>query len=267
MGVLNVTPDSFSDGGSFLAPPDALQRARDMLDQGADLIDIGAESTRPGSEPVAPEEQWRRLAPVIEPVARLGACVSVDTANAWVAEQAIHSGARVVNDVTALADPAMAGLIARTGAGVVLMHMRGNPRTMQADPQYRDVRREVAAFLIERARAAEQAGVPREAIAIDPGIGFGKTPGHNFELLSGIEQLAGHDYPVVVGASRKSFLQSSTGRTVDQRMVAGLAVATLAAFFGARIVRTHDVAETIEVVKVAEKWRRSHPNNPDTGAI
>jgi dihydropteroate synthase len=173
----------------------------------------------------------------------------------------------VVNDVTALSDPAMAGLIARTGAGLVLMHMRGNPRTMQADPQYGDVRREVAAFLIERARAAEQAGVGRDAIALDPGIGFGKTTGHNLALLSGIEQLAGHDYPVVVGASRKSFLQSITGRTVEQRMAAGLTVAAILAFLGARIVRTHDVAETLDVVKVAEGLRRSYWNNPDTGAI
>lgn len=256
MGVLNVTPDSFSDGGKYADPAEAIARARDMLDQGADLIDVGAESTRPGSEPVAPEEQWRRLAPVIPELARIGACVSVDTASAWVAERAIRAGARAVNDVSALGDPDMAGLVARTGVGLVLMHMQGTPLTMQSDPRYEDVRTEVTGYLVERALAAEAAGVGREAIALDPGIGFGKSIEHNLALLDGIETLAGRQYPVVVGASRKGFLGTLTGRSVGDRMAAGVAITTIVTMSGARIVRTHDVAETLDAVKVAAAFSR-----------
>jgi dihydropteroate synthase len=256
MGVVNVTPDSFSDGGRFLDPEAALTHARALLDQGADLIDLGAESTRPGSDPVAPEEQWRRLAPVLEPLARIpGACVSVDTASAWVAERAVAAGAKVVNDVSALGDSEMAGVVAQAGAGLILMHMRGEPRTMQADPHFQDVRREVSAFLIERARAAEAAGVAKAAIALDPGIGFGKTLAHNLALLAGVGELAEHGYPVVIGASRKSFLGRLLDHPVEDRLAGGLAIAAITAFAGARIVRTHDVAATLDAVKVAAALR------------
>jgi dihydropteroate synthase len=258
MGVLNVTPDSFSDGGRFLDPEAALAHARALLAEGADLIDVGAESTRPGSEPVAPEDQWQRLAPVITPLAgQPGACVSVDTANAWVAERALAAGARVINDVSGLRDPAMAGVVARAGAGLVLMHMRGEPRTMQADPRYDDVRADVTEFLLDRARAAEAAGVPRAAIALDPGIGFGKTLAHNLALLAGVSALAAYGYPVVIGASRKSFLGRLLDRTVEERRDGGLAVAAIAVFEGARIVRTHDVAATLDAVTTAEALRRA----------
>ncbi len=256
MGVLNITPDSFSDGSRFLDPVAALTHARALLDQGADLIDLGAESTRPGSDPVRPEEQWQRLAPVLEPLARSpGVCVSVDTASAWVAERALAAGAKVVNDVSALADPAMAGVVAHAGAGLIVMHMRGAPRTMQSDPRYQDVGREVSAFLVERAGAAESAGVARAAIAVDPGIGFGKTLAHNLALLAGVGELAAHGYPVVIGASRKSFLGRLLDRPVEDRLAGGLAVAAITAFAGARIVRTHDVAATLDAVKVAAALR------------
>jgi dihydropteroate synthase len=258
MGVLNITPDSFSDGGQFLDPAAALARGRTLIEEGADVIDVGAESTRPGSEAVAPEEQWQRLAPVIAPLAlHPGACVSVDTASAWVAERALAAGARVVNDVSGLRDPAMAGVTARAGAGLVLMHMRGEPRTMQAEPRYDDVEAEVTGFLLDRARAAEAAGVPRAAIALDPGIGFGKTLDHNLALLAGVAALVAHGYPVVIGASRKSFLGRLLDRTVEERREGGLAVAAIAVFEGARIVRTHDVAATLDAVKTAEALRRA----------
>ena len=258
MGIVNVTPDSFSDGGRFLDPAAALAHGRTLIAEGADLIDVGAASTRPGSEPVAPEEQWQRLAPVIAPLAQFpGACVSVDTASARVAERALAAGARVVNDVSGLRDPAMAGVVARAGAGLVLMHMRGEPRTMQSEPHYDDVRADVTDFLLERARAAEAAGVPRPAIALDPGIGFGKTLDHNLALLAGVSALAAHGYPVVIGASRKSFLGRLLDRTVEERRDGGLAVAAIAVFEGARIVRTHDVAATLDAVKTAEALRRA----------
>ena len=251
MGVLNVTPDSFSDGGRFLDPGAALAHADRLLAEGADLIDAGAESTRPGAEAVPHAEQWRRLAPVLAGLAARGACVSVDTASAWVAERALGAGAQVVNDVSALGDPAMAGVVAGAGAGVVLMHMRGTPRSMQDHPHYEDVRAEVEAFLLARARAAEGAGIAREAIAVDPGIGFGKTVEHNLALLAGIAGLARRGYPVVIGASRKSFLGRLLDLPVGERQEAGLAVAAIAVFEGARVIRTHDVAATVRAVRIA----------------
>ena len=252
MGIVNVTPDSFSDGGRFLEPSAALAHARMLIEQGADLIDLGAESTRPGSDPVAPEEQWRRLAPVIEPLANEGVCVSIDTASAWVAERALAAGARVVNDVSALGDPEMVGLVARTGAGLVLMHMQGQPRTMQLDPRYMEVRREVWEFLFDRASTANSAGVGPDRIAIDPGFGFGKTLEHNLALLGMVNGLASRSYPVVVGVSRKSFLGRLLDRTVDERAAGGVAVAAIMAYEGARIIRTHDVPGTLDAVKIAE---------------
>jgi dihydropteroate synthase len=257
MGVLNVTPDSFSDGGRYGDPATALAHARSMLAEGADLLDVGAESTRPGALPVADDLQWARLEPVIEPLAREGVCVSVDTASAAVAQRALEAGARVVNDVTALGDPGMAAAVAQAGAGLVLMHMQGTPATMQDDPRYDDVRAEVRAHLLARAAAAEAAGVARDHIALDPGIGFGKTVAHNLALLAAIGALASHGYPVLVGVSRKGFLGRLTGETVDQRIEAGLAAAAVAVFEGARIVRTHDVPATVRALRVADALRRA----------
>lgn len=256
MGVVNVTPDSFSDGGRYAAPDAALAHARRLLDEGADLLDLGAESTRPGAQPVPPDEQWRRLAPVLEPLAReTHACLSVDTASAAVAERALAAGAHVVNDVTALGDPAMAGVVARTGAGLVLMHMRGTPADMQRDPRYDDAAGEVAAHLATRLAAACAAGVERTRVALDPGIGFGKSVRHNLELLARLETLAGLERPILVGVSRKSFLGHLVDRPVDQRLEGGLAAAAIAVFLGARVVRTHDVAATVQAVRVATALR------------
>jgi len=251
MGVLNVTPDSFSDGGRFSEPPAAIEHGRKLLEEGADLLDVGGESTRPGSSPVPPEEQWRRVGPVVTRLAAEGACVSIDTASPWVAERAIAAGAQVVNDITALADPAMGPLVARTGAGLVLMHMQGTPATMQLDPRYDDVASEVAAALAERRQAARRAGVAEERLALDPGVGFGKALDHNLALLARLSRLAALGRPLVVGVSRKSFLGKLLDLPVDQRLEAGLGAAAIAVFEGASIVRTHDVAPTVRAVRVA----------------
>ena len=253
MGVLNVTPDSFSDGGLHLAPAAAIERGRAMVAEGADLIDVGAESTRPGAEPVPPAVQLERLLPVIGPLAReVPVPVSVDTASAEVAARAIEAGAAIVNDVTGLRDPEMAGLVAETGAGLVLMHLRGTPATMQDDPRYGDVARDVAAWLEVRLRAARRAGIREEQIVLDPGIGFGKSAGHNFELIARLEELAALGRPLLVGLSRKSFLGRPLGLPVDRRLEGGLAAAAIAVFLGARLVRTHDVEPTVRAVRIAE---------------
>jgi dihydropteroate synthase len=256
MGVLNVTPDSFSDGGRFLEPSAALARARELAAEGADLIDVGAESTRPGSEPVPPELQWRRLAPVIE---ALGSrhCVSVDTTRSEVAEQALAAGASVVNDVTALGDPAMVGAIARYGAGVILMHMQGVPASMQHDPRYDDVSAEVSEWLARRIEHARAAGLREDAIAIDPGIGFGKDLDHNLELIARLEACVALGRPVAVGLSRKGFIGRTLDLPIDERLEGGLAAAAIAVFQGARIVRTHDVRATVRAVRMAERLRKS----------
>jgi dihydropteroate synthase len=255
MGVLNVTPDSFSDGGRHLDPARAVARAREMIAEGADLLDIGAESTRPGSVPVPAEEQWRRLAPVLEGLAGAAVEISVDTARADVAERAIAAGAGVVNDVTALGDPRMAGVVARAGVGLVLMHMRGTPATMQDRPAYADVVTQVRAALEAAVARARTAGVAAEHIAVDPGIGFGKTVGHNLELLAGLGALAALERPVLVGLSRKHFIGSVLDRDVHERLEGGLAAAAVAVFQGADIVRTHDVRETVPAARMAHALR------------
>lgn len=256
MGVVNVTPDSFSDGGRFFAPEDAIAHARRLLAEGADLLDLGAESTRPGAMPVTAAEQIRRLAPVIEAlVADSRACVAVDTADAEVAERALELGARVVNDVTALADPGMAAVVARHGAGLVLMHLAGTPATMQHDPHYEDVAREVREHLATRLEAARAAGVPAGNVVLDPGIGFGKTVQHNFELLARLGELKSLGRPLLVGVSRKSLLGKTLGLPVDQRLEGGLAASAVAVFLGARVVRTHDVAATVRAVRIADALR------------
>ncbi|TMQ70888.1 MAG: dihydropteroate synthase, partial [Candidatus Eisenbacteria bacterium] len=207
MGILNVTPDSFSDGGRFLDPASAIAHARSMVEEGADLIDVGAESTRPGSAPVPVDEQWRRLGPILQTLAhQTPAILSIDTASAEVAARALEAGAYVVNDVTALSDPTMAPLIAQSGAGIVLMHMQGTPADMQRDPRYEDAPREIAEWLAARLEHARRSGVSEDQVALDPGIGFGKTVEHNLQLLARLDELRAPRRPLVVGLSRKAFL-------------------------------------------------------------
>ena len=255
MGILNVTPDSFSDGGRYLEPGPAIARGLELLTEGADLLDLGAESTRPGSVSVPVDEQWRRLEPVLRGLreARPDAVLSLDTRAAEVAERGLALGAHVVNDVSALADPAMAGVVARAGAGLVLMHMRGTPETMQRDTAYGDVVAEVGTYLRTRASVARHEGVAQECIAFDPGIGFGKSADGSLELLARLPELLALGQPVLVGASRKSFLARLTGDEGPpaERVPASLAAAALAVHDGAHILRVHDVAATVRVVKVA----------------
>jgi len=251
MGILNVTPDSFSDGGRFLDPGDALRRAETMVREGADLLDVGGESSRPGSEPVPEDVERDRVLPVIREVARLGVPVSVDTVRAGTARAAIEAGAAIVNDTSSLRDPGMGPLAAETGVGLVLMHMRGVPRSMQEAPRYGNVVREVAAFLKERAEVAEIEGVERERIAVDPGIGFGKTLRHNLELIEALDSLAGLGFPVLLGASRKSFLEKLTGaRAPGERVFGSIAAVLAARARGVMLFRVHDVGPTREALAV-----------------
>jgi dihydropteroate synthase len=253
MGVVNVTPDSFSDGGVNYAPEDAIASARRMAADGAALVDVGGESTRPGSEGVSAAEELRRVVPVLEAVAR-ELPVSVDTAKAEVARAAIQLGAELVNDVTALrGDPALADVVAESGAYLCLMHMRGEPRTMQTDPRYDDVVSEVASFLDERLRFAVAAGIPEERIALDPGIGFGKTVQHNFELVRRLDVLLSLGRPLVIGFSRKRSLGRVLGdpEALTGSLAAGIGAAVAAYERGATILRVHDVREHVEALAVA----------------
>jgi len=253
LGIVNVTPDSFSDGGLHPDPAAACRHAEALVAEGADILDIGGESTRPGADPVPAAEERSRILPVIRDAAGWGIPISVDTRKAEVAEAALEAGASIVNDVSALADPPMASLVAGSGAGLVLMHMRGTPRTMQDDPRYDDVAREVAGFLCERRDRALEAGVPFERIALDPGIGFGKTLRHNLELLGRIDELAAFGSPVLVGASRKSFLGKMAGTDDPAVRLPGSLAAVLAARAGgALLFRVHDVAATRRALDVFE---------------
>jgi dihydropteroate synthase len=255
IGVLNVTPDSFSDGGDFLDPDKAAARAATMLDEGAQIIDVGGESTRPGSDPVSPEEEVRRVVPVVGEILaqRPDAIVSVDTYRAETAVAALEAGARVVNDVTALrGDPRMAEVVADARCLVILMHMLGEPKTMQRDPRYDDVVREVRDFLAERAEHAVAAGVEPESIILDPGIGFGKTVEHNLALLLHLDALVENRFPVLVGASRKSFIGKITGvEEVKDRVFGTVATTVLAYERGATFFRVHDVRANREALAVA----------------
>ncbi len=253
MGIVNVTPDSFSDGGEFLTADAAIAHGRDLLAAGADIVDIGGESTRPGAAEVPAEEETERVIPVVEALAGDGATVSIDTSKAAVAEAALAAGAAIVNDVTALSDPAMAPLCAERGPGVILMHMRGTPRTMQDDPVYDDVVTEVREFLAERMRIAVEAGIAEERIWVDPGIGFGKTVDHNLELIARLGEIGDLGRPIVFGASRKTFIGRITGREVDDRLGGSVASNVLGLAQGADVLRVHDVAETIQAVRVAER--------------
>ena len=253
MGVLNRTPDSFSDGGAFIGFDSALAHARAMLAEGADILDVGGESTRPGAAPVGVEEELGRVLPLVERLAgELGARASVDTSKPEVMRAAVKAGAVMINDVYALRLPGALEAAAESGVAVCLMHMQGEPRTMQKDPQYRDVVREVGEFLLQRAEACIAAGIPRERIVLDPGFGFGKTREHNLTLLRRLPELALLGYPLLVGLSRKSLLGALLGgRPVEQRLHASVAAATVAAMNGARILRVHDVAATDDALKIA----------------
>ena len=253
MGILNTTPDSFSDGGRWTTRDRALRCALDMAAPGADLIDVGGESTRPGSSGVDAGEELERVVPVIEAiVAETDVPVSVDTSKPQVMEAAVRAGAAMINDVNALRSEGALPAAARLGVPVCLMHMQGRPRDMQAEPRYEDVVREVADFLQERAGACRSAGIPAERILIDPGFGFGKTLQHNIELFRALPRLGRLGYPLLVGVSRKSMLGALTGKPVEERLAASVAAAVLAAMRGAAVVRVHDVAETVDALKVAE---------------
>jgi len=245
MGIVNVTPDSFSDGGSFLDPADAVAHGLRLAGEGADLLDVGGESTRPGSDPVPAEEELRRVLPVIRDLAAAGAAVSIDTMKAEVAEAALAAGARFLNDVTALRhDPRMAAVAADAAVPVCLMHMLGEPKTMQDAPTYRDVVAEVREFLARRADAAAAAGIDPARICLDPGIGFGKTVEHNLALLAHLERICELGFPVLVGVSRKRFLGAISGGAEHERGPAGLAAGLAAVRHGAWMLRVHDVAPT-----------------------
>jgi dihydropteroate synthase len=252
MGVLNVTPDSFSDGGSFLHPERAARHARRMVDDGADLVDVGGESTRPGADAVSAEEELARVGPVLERLAADEVGVSIDTSKLAVAEAALDAGAEIVNDVTSFrSDPELAGLCAERDCGVVLMHMLGTPRTMQDDPVYEDVVDDVKSFLAERIEFALAAGISEERIWVDPGFGFGKTLEHNLELLRRLGELRDLGRPICVGTSRKSFIGRITGRKVDERLGGTIASNVIALANGAEVFRVHDVRPVREALRVA----------------
>lgn len=253
MGIINVTPDSFSDGGRFYDPQRAVEHAIRLVGEGADLLDIGAESTRPGAQPVDEQEERRRLIPVVAAVAKaVSVPISVDTSKAEVAKAAIDVGAVMVNDVTALrGDSAMVEIVAKAGAGLALMHMQGSPQTMQHAPHYDDVIGEVARFLAARARFAVERGVARNRIVLDPGIGFGKTLTHNLDLLANLHVLKELGYPLLVGPSRKGFIGQLTRQSVEARGWGTAAVVALAVEQGANILRVHDVAPMKDVANVA----------------
>jgi dihydropteroate synthase len=258
MGVLNVTPDSFSDGGRYADPAAAVERGVAMAREGAAIIDVGGESTRPGAADVELRDELARVVPVNERlVQQVAVPVSVDTSKPEVMRAAIAAGASLVNDVRALRAPGALEAVAGSGAAVCLMHMRGEPRTMQAAPEYDDVVAEVRQFLAERVQACVAAGIGRDRLCVDPGIGFGKRPEHNLALLAAIDRLAGLDLPVLIGVSRKSLVGIITGRPPGGRLAGSVAFAALAVMGGAAVVRAHDVAETVDAVKVASALRRA----------
>lgn len=254
MGILNLTPDSFSDGGSYPDAEAAEAQAIKLVEQGADIIDVGGESTRPNSVPVSESEELRRVVPVIERLAnRVGVAISVDTMKPGVARAALAVGASIVNDVAAnREDDTMWQLVAGQGAGYVCLHMQGTPRTMQANPVYRDVVGDVRDFFFDRLKRLNDCGVAAEQIIFDPGIGFGKTLEHNLELLGALRDFSALGRPLLLGVSRKSFMGSLLGAGPEARLPAGLACACLAVEAGVRVIRTHDVAETVQAIRMAE---------------
>ncbi len=257
MGIVNVTPDSFSDGGRHASAAQAIAHARKLLEDGADILDIGGESTRPGAAEVSVQEELDRVLPVIEGLHGAGVPLSIDTWKPEVMRAALAAGACMVNDVNALLAEGALAAVAQSDAAVCLMHKQGTPQTMQQQPEYRDVVAEVSAFLQERIRASEAAGIARERICIDPGFGFGKTLEHNLALLRGIPQLMSLGVPLLAGLSRKSMLGAITGRGVDERLAASVASAMLAVQQGAAIVRVHDVRETVDALKILNAMNES----------
>ncbi|MEI7880020.1 MAG: dihydropteroate synthase [bacterium] len=262
MGILNVTPDSFSDGGIYRDVAAAIRHGLEMAEAGADVIDVGGESTRPGAQAVTPDEEAGRVIPVVRALVcafagKPGAPVlSVDTRKASVAKGAMEAGAGIINDVTALeGDSDMVGVVREYGAGVILMHMKGDPTTMQQSPQYEDVVAEVSAYLAGRVAALKAAGLPSETMALDPGIGFGKTVEHNVKLIANLQRLVALGQPVVIGLSRKSFISKITGREVAHRLAGSLAGAVWAAGQGAHIWRVHDVAESVDAARMVGVFR------------
>jgi dihydropteroate synthase len=253
MGVLNVTPDSFSDGGQFIDRDKAIEQGIKMVEDGAAIIDVGPESTRPGAESVSADEQIRRAISVISVIAKkTKVCISIDTTNYEVAKAALDAGANVINDITALADERLAQLAAKRKTPVILMHMQGTPRTMQAEPRYKDVVADVLKFLLDKAKRAEKSGIPKERIFIDPGIGFGKTVEHNLKLLANLDKFVKTGYRVLIGPSRKWFIGKLTGKENPADRTFGTAAAVaLCASAGVSVIRVHDVAKMIDVVKIA----------------
>jgi dihydropteroate synthase len=258
MGILNVTPDSFSDGGRFIGRDDALRQAEAMAADGAGIIDIGGESTRPGARGVSEQEELDRVMPVLEGVRdAVDVPISVDTSKAVVMREAVAAGASMLNDIRALREEGALEAAAELGVPVCLMHMQGQPRTMQVNPQYDDVVREVRGFLEARALACRDAGIAQDLLVLDPGFGFGKTPQQNMAMLANLRQFTAAGYPVLAGLSRKSTLGELTGRGVDERMPASVAAAVIAATQGADIVRVHDVRETADAMRiVAAVWEQ-----------
>ncbi len=258
MGVVNVTPDSFSDGGRFFDTRAAVDRCRRLADDGADILDVGGESTRPGAADVAADEEVRRVVPVIEAAAsQLDVPISVDTSKADVARAALEAGAAMINDVTAGSDPGMFALAAERGVPIVLMHMKGTPRTMQKTPRYDDVVGEIARFLAARVNDAAGAGVPAERVIVDPGIGFGKTVEHNYEILARLGELGALGCPLLVGPSRKSFIGATLGVEAGERLLGTAAAVAACVLGGAHIVRVHDVAEMRQVCDIVDAVRRA----------
>jgi dihydropteroate synthase len=258
MGVVNITPDSFSDGGKFLDPDRAIEHAVRLVEEGADILDVGGESSRPGAEPVSLEEERKRVLPVLERIVGLGVPVSVDTAKPDLMREAAATGAAMINDILGLRAPGALQAVAAGDAAVCIMHMQGEPRTMQSEPTYRDVVQEIRAFLLERVQAARAAGIGAERIVIDPGFGFGKTTEHNLMLIRNLGEFSALGYPVLAGLSRKSLFGKIVGRAVAERMPASIAGALLAVQRGAGIVRVHDVAATRDALLVMravdERW-------------
>jgi dihydropteroate synthase len=259
MGVLNVTPDSFSDGGQWLNPEIAIERAQQMIAEGADIIDIGGESTRPGASYVEEDEEITRIAPILTVLRKLtNVPLSIDTRKAVVARVALDLGADIINDVSALQDdPGMAQLIEESGAGVVLMHRQGNSMTMQKSPQYEDIVGEIKAFLSERVSMAQSMGISADHIIVDPGIGFGKTLNHNLEILRNIGEFLPLGQPIMIGVSRKAFIGTLTGKPVGEREMGNSAAVAVAVWLGAHIVRVHDVGAMHDVIRVAQALRNS----------
>lgn len=262
MGIVNVTPDSFSDGSRFLDASRAIAHGRRLVDEGADILDVGGESTRPGAEPVMLDEELRRVLPVVEGLSGLAVPVSIDTYKAEVMRAALDAGASMINDVNALRGEGTLDVARSANCAVCLMHMQGNPRTMQLDPQYGDVVAEVREFLAQRVAACEAAGIGRERLVVDPGFGFGKSKAHNLELLRHLDAIASLGVPVLAGLSRKSTLGKITGKPALERVSESVAAALLAVQRGAAIVRVHDVDETRDALLVLAAIDHSTPGNP-----